>query len=106
MEPLLEGLLRSLGGSEANFLELCFRGFLYGYVYTKATSKKSGPPSGNFRPNPRELPRSPSRSFFQPQGGLEDSLRILLEFYGILITFFNFNFLAVPFGRVPFRFFQ
>ena len=63
MEPLLEGLLRSLGGSEANFLELCFGRFRCGKFHTRATSKKFRPPSGNFRPNPPELPRRPSRSF-------------------------------------------
>ena len=31
---------------------------------------------------------------------------IVLEFYWNLITYLNLNFLAVPFGRVPFRFFQ
>ena len=46
MEPLLEGLLRSLGGSEANFLEVCFGRIPCGNFYTKATSKKSRPPSG------------------------------------------------------------
>ena len=38
MEPLLEGLLRSLGGYEANFLEVCFGRILYGNFHTKATS--------------------------------------------------------------------
>ena len=65
LEPLLKGLLRSLGGSEANFLELCFGWFLYGNFHTKATSKKFRPPSGNFRPNTppppnfREVPPGP-----------------------------------------------
>ena len=63
MEPLLKGLLRSLGGSEVNFLEVCFGRIPSGNIHTKATSKKSRPPSGKFRPNPPELPRSPSRSF-------------------------------------------
>ena len=69
MEPLLEGLLRSLGGSEANFLELCFGRFPYGNFHTKATSKKLRPPSGNFRPNPPELPRSPSMSGSSEEAG-------------------------------------
>ena len=69
MEPLLEGFLRSLGGSEANFLELCFGRFPCGNFHTKATSKKFRPPSGNFRPNPPELPRSPSRSFSSRETG-------------------------------------
>ena len=61
MEPLLEGILRSFEGSEADFVEVCFGRILYGNFHTKATSKKSGPPSGNFRPNPpppnfREVP--------------------------------------------------
>ena len=68
MEPLLEGLLRSLGGSEANFLEVCFGTIPCGNFHTKATSK-SRPPSGNFRPNPPELPRSPSRSFSSREAG-------------------------------------
>ena len=69
MEPLLEGLLRSLGGSEANFLEVCFGRIPSGNLHTKATCKKSRPPSGNFRPNPPELPRSPSRSFSSHKAG-------------------------------------
>ena len=69
MGPLLKGLLRSLGGSEANFLELCFGWFPYGNFHTKATSKKFMPPSGNFRPNPPELPRSPSRSGSSEEAG-------------------------------------
>ena len=63
MEPLLKGLLRSFGGSEAYFLELCFGRFPYGNFHTKATSKKFRPPSGVCRPNPPELPRSPSMNF-------------------------------------------
>ena len=69
LEPLLKGLLRSLGGSEANFLELCFGWFPFGNFHTKATSKKFRPPSGNFRPNPPELPRSPSRSSSSEEAG-------------------------------------
>ena len=69
MEPLLEGLLRILGGSEANFLEVCFGRIPSGNLHAKATSKKSRPPSGNFRPNPPELPRSPSRSFSSHKAG-------------------------------------
>ena len=69
MEPLLEGLLRSLGGSEANFLELCFGRFPYGNFNTKATSKKFRSPSGNFCPNPPKLPRSPSMSFSSREAG-------------------------------------
>ena len=69
MEPLLKGLLRSLGGSEANFLELCFGRFPYGNFHTKATSKKFRPPSGNFRQNPPELPRSPSTNFSSREAG-------------------------------------
>ena len=75
MEPLLEGLLRSLGGSEANFLELCFRRFPCGNFHTKATSKKFRPPSGNFRPNPP--PRTSEKSLqelFQSGDWLENSL--------------------------------
>ena len=75
MEPLLEGLLRSLGGSEANFLELCFGRFPYGNFHTKATSKKFRPPSGNFRPNPPELPRSPSMSFSSRKAGWRNVLK-------------------------------
>ena len=41
MEPLLEGLLRSLGGSEASFFEVCFGRIPYGNFHTKVTSKKS-----------------------------------------------------------------
>ena len=37
-----------LGGSEANFLEICFRRIASGNFHTKAASKKSRPPSGNF----------------------------------------------------------
>ena len=77
MGPLLKGLLRSLGGSEANFLELCFGWFPYGNFHTKATSKKFRPPSGNFRPNPPELPRSPSRSGSSEEAGRKI---VLLEF--------------------------
>ena len=40
------------GGSAANFLEVCFEKIPYGNFHTKETSKKSGPPSGSFRPNP------------------------------------------------------
>ena len=70
MEPLLEGLLRSLGGSEANFLEVCFGRLPSGNFHTKVTSKKSRPPSGNFRPNPpRNFLRSPSRSFSSHEAG-------------------------------------
>ena len=69
MEPLLEGLLRSLGGSEANLLDVCLGRIPYGNFHTKATSKKSRAPSGNFRPNPPELPRSPSRSFSRHETG-------------------------------------
>ena len=47
-ERLLKGLLRSLAGSDANFLEVCFGRISYGNFHTKATSKKSRPPSGNF----------------------------------------------------------
>ena len=88
MEPLLEGLLRSLGGSEANFLEVCFGRLPSGNFHTKATSKKSRPPSGNFRPNPPELPRSPSRSFSSHETGWKivlplamskDSIHVLIQ---------------------------
>ena len=74
MEPLLEGLLRSLGGSEANFLEVCFGRLPSGNFHTEVTSKKSRPPSGNFRPNPPELPRSPSRSFSSHEAGWKSVL--------------------------------
>ena len=63
------------GGSEANFLELCFGRFPYGNFHTKATSKKFGPPSGNFRPNPPELPRSPSMSFSSREAGWRTVLK-------------------------------
>ena len=36
--------LEVLGGSEANFLEVCFGRILYGNFHTNATSKKSAPP--------------------------------------------------------------
>ena len=57
------------GGSEANFLEVCFGRIPCGNFHTKTTSKKSRPPSGNFLPNPPELPRSPSRSFSSREAG-------------------------------------
>ena len=85
MEPLLEGLLRSLGGSEANFLEVYFGRNPWGYFFhTKATSKKSRPPSGNFRQNPPETPRSPSRSFSRREAGWKivskrDRIEVLLS---------------------------
>ena len=65
--------LQVWGGSEANFLELCFGRFLYGNFHTKAASKKFRPPSGNFRPNPPELPRSPSRSGSSEEAGGKSS---------------------------------
>ena len=78
MEPLLEGLLRSLGGcSEANFLEVSFGRIPSGNFHTKATSKKSRPPSGNFRPNPPELPRSLSRSFSSHEAGWKNIFKNL-----------------------------
>ena len=61
--------LEVLGASEANFLEVCFGRIPHGNSRTKATSKKSVPPSGNFRPNPPELPRSPSRHFSSHEAG-------------------------------------
>ena len=64
-----KSLLRSLGGSEANFLEVCFGRLPPGNFHTKATSKKSRPPSGHFRPNPPELPRSSPRSFSSHEAG-------------------------------------
>ena len=92
MEPLLEGLLRSLGGSEANFLELCFGRFPCGNFHTKATSKKFRPPSGNFRPNPPELPRSPSRSFSSRETGFgELSYFYLADVSDIFYFFFCFG---------------
>ena len=51
-QPFLEGLLRNLGGSEANFWEVCF-----GRI--PSTSKKSRPPpetSARTPPNFREVP--------------------------------------------------
>ena len=77
MEPLRKGLLRSLGCSEANFLEVCFGRFPSGNFHTKATSKKSRSPSGNFRQNP---PRTSEKSFpelFQSRGWLERRLSLL-----------------------------
>ena len=80
MEPLLEGLLRSLGGSEANFLEVYFGRNSCGIFHTKATSKKSRPPSGNFRQNPPpETPRSPSRSFSRREAGWKIVLVLVPE---------------------------
>ena len=78
MGPLLEGLLRTLGGSEANFLELCFGRLPYGDFHTKETSKKFRPPSGNFRPNPPELPRSPSRSDSSQEAGRKIVLIVMV----------------------------
>ena len=76
-KPLLEGLLGSWGGggSEANFLEVCFGRIPCENFYTKATSKKSRPPSGNFRPNPRTSETSP-QELFQWGGWSEDGLKI------------------------------
>ena len=74
MGPLLEGLLRSLGGSEANFLELCFGRFPYGNFHTKATSKKFRPPSGNFRPNPPRTSEKSLHELFQSGGWPENCL--------------------------------
>ena len=65
-------------GSEANFLEVCFGRIPSGNFRTKATSKKSRPPSGNSRPNPPPLlPRSPSRSFSSHEAGW----KIILLFF-------------------------
>ena len=75
-----EGPLRSLGGSEANFLELCFGWFPYGNFHTKATSKNFRPPSGNFRPNPPELPRSPSRSGSSEEAGRK--IVLVFQYFG------------------------
>ena len=86
MEPLLEGLLRSLGGSEANFLEVCFGRIPCGNFHTEATSKKSRPPSGNFRPNP---PRSSdqsllaSRSFSSQEAGRKIVLNLFRALSGL-----------------------
>ena len=77
MEPLLEGLLRSLGGSEADFLELCFGRFPYGNFHTKATSKKFRTPSGNFRPNPPQTSEKSLHELFQSGGWLENCLSIV-----------------------------
>ena len=63
MEPLLEGLLRSLGGSEADFLEVCFGRIAYGNSPTPGqllrslgplleTSARTPPPPRNFREVP------------------------------------------------------
>ena len=45
MEPLLEELLRSLWGSEANLLELCFGRFPYGISTPRQLLRSLGPPS-------------------------------------------------------------
>ena len=59
MEPLLERLLRSLGGSEAIFLEACFGRLPYGNFFAKAASKKSRAPSGTSgRSQPKPRPRA------------------------------------------------
>ena len=76
MEPLLEGLLRSLGGSEANFLEVSFGRIPSGNVHTKATSKKSRPPYGNFRPTPPQTPEKSLQELFQSRSWLEEYLNI------------------------------
>ena len=75
MEPLLERLLTSFGGSEANFLELCFRRFPYGNFHTEATSKKFRSPSGNFRPNHPRISEKSLHEHFQSGGWLEDCLK-------------------------------
>ena len=63
------------GGSEANFLEVCFGRIPSGNFHTKATSKKSGPPSGNFRPNPPPPTSEKSlQKLFQSRGWLEAHL--------------------------------
>ena len=86
------------GGSEANFLEFCFGRIPSGNFHAKATSKKSRPPSGNFRPNTpppnfREVPpaafpvtRLAGRSsFYHPRGiTLPDALRGNLPLRGVL----------------------
>ena len=91
MGPLLEGLLRSLGGSEANFLELCSGRLPYGNFHTKATSKKFRPPSGNFRPNPPELPRSPSRSGSSQEAGRKIVLESLAQSQAISAASWPFS---------------
>ena len=116
MEPLLEGLLRSSGGSEANFLEVCFGRIPSGNFHTEATSKKSGPPSGNFRQNPPELPRSPSRSFSSHEAGRKAILfvnpRSTIRHENITypkksfsnyfpITVSRFRFLRINFRKLP-----
>ena len=59
MHPILGGLLRSLGGSEANFLEDCF-GRIHGEISTPRQLLRSlGPLPETFartRPNFREVP--------------------------------------------------
>ena len=95
MEPLLEGLLRSLGGSEANFLELCSGRRPYGNFHTKATSKKFRSPSGNFSLNPPELPRSPSMSFSSREAGWKIVLGAIWE---IVFSLKRWDF-AFAFGR-------
>ena len=62
------------GGSEANFLEVCFGTIPYGDFHTKATSKKSGPPSGKFRPTSPQTSEKSLQELFQARGWLEDSL--------------------------------
>ena len=67
MEPLLEGLLRSLGGSAANFLEGCFGAILYGGFPLLEASARAPPP---------QPPSSPSRRVFLSR---EAGWKIVLE---------------------------
>ena len=70
MELLLEGLLRSLEGSEANFLEVAFGRIPYGNFHTNATSK-SRPPSRNFLNHPPRTSEKSLQVLFQSRGWLE-----------------------------------
>ena len=74
MEPLLEGLLRSLGGSEANFLEVCLGRIPCGNFHTKATSKKSRPPFRKLLLEPPQTSEKSLQELFQSGGWLEDCL--------------------------------
>ena len=65
MEPLLEGLLRSFGGSEENFLEVCLGRIPHGNVHTKAASKMSGAPFQKLLPEPPRTSKKSLQELFQ-----------------------------------------